>query len=870
MNKRPIILRTVIFAIIIVVFFLEINPLAPLDFYKTFKSLLKNPDSPVAAKLISEAKAAQIKDRNTYPSIALLDAADKSGIELKSLVKSQGNKLEVNRDVISLVRQKASSSIRLGLDLNGGVEFLLELVPDEDFLKKIKAESKGKKDNAEEFKKRFENRFQYYRDLAIETLRTRMEAQKIFEAEISPAGGHYVSLKVPVVSNDEKLKLLELIKMSAKLRFCLVLKDNANKVNEYLTNPKSFVTPSGYKLMEMAEFRKGKKAKVSRYFIERRWSMSGKNITEAFPSLDQFGQRQIILRFNNQGAKHFAKLTSENVGRQLAIVLDNKLYSAPSINMAITGGSAEISGQFSQEECKAISDALVSGSLPFEINVEGIFNTAPTLGKANVANGIYAGIIALIIVVLFISIYYLRAGLVAVFALTVNVILVLGALAAFDATLTLPGIAGIILTMGMAVDANVLIFERIREELNKGKSLSTAISQGYQHAFVTIIDANVTTLFTALILMKVGTGPVKGFAITLSIGIFTSVFTALFLTRLIFDYFERFFKFKTMTMCSWLKNPKFDFLGKRKIAFVISVTLIIFSIIFCLTKGSNMLGIDFTGGTQFTFSYQDRVPIQDIRDSLKAQGYDAKITYKTSLGAQADNKKLEILIRKNVVIEGKGKDEKLISPKEKIKLLLNTKFANAKFAGGNESSLGGLVGWEFSKSAIYAIVLAFLGIIIYISIRFEFAYAIASIVALMHDVIIATGIFVLCGNEVSLPVVAALLTIIGYSLNDTIVVFDRIREGLALNPDMHYKKVINMSINKTLSRTILTSLTTLLVLVILFFFGGIAINDFVLVMLLGVIIGTYSSIFVASPIVAYWHRKIGIKAKDGELIEIEQ
>ena len=621
--------------------------------------------------------------------------------------------------------------------------------------------------------------------------------------------------------------------------------------------------------MKMEEFRKGKKAKVSMFFIKKRWDMSGKNVSEAFPSLDQFGQRQIILRFNNKGAKHFAKLTSDNIGRQLAIVLDNKLYSAPTIQTAITGGSAEISGKFSQEECKAISDALVSGSLPFEIKVEAIFNTDPTLGKANVVNGIWAGIIALIVVVLFISIYYLRAGLVAIFALAVNVILVLGALAAFDATLTLPGIAGIILTMGMAVDANVLIFERIREELNKGKNLSTAITQGYQHAFVTIIDANLTTLFTALILMKVGTGPVKGFAVTLSIGIFTSVFTALFLTRLIFDYFERFFKFKTMTMCSWLKDPKLDFLGKRKIAFGISATLIIFSLVFCLTKGSNMLGIDFTGGTQFTFSYEDRVPIQEIRDTLKQQGYDAKVTYKTSLGAQADNKKLEILIRKNVKIED-NKGEKIVSPKEKIGALLNAKFTKAKFAGGHESSLGGLVGWEFSKSAIYAIVLAFLGIILYISIRFEFAYAIASIIALMHDVIIATGIFVLCGNEVSLPVVAALLTIIGYSLNDTIVVFDRIREGLTLNPDMHYKKVINMSINKTLSRTILTSLTTLLVLIILFFFGGIAINDFVLVMLLGVIIGTYSSIFVASPIVAYWHKKIGMRAKDGELIKVEQ
>ena len=868
MNKRPLILRTVIFLAIILIFFFEISPLTPRDFYKTFNSMLKNSDDPAATKLVTEAKAIQEKNPNIYPSIALLEAADKSGVELKNLIKLHGNKAEYNRDVISLIRKEASSSIRLGLDLNGGVEFLLELVPDEEFLSNIRKESKDAKENVEQAKERLESQFQRYRDIAIETLRSRMEAQKIFEAEISPAGGHYVSLKVPVVSPDEKLKLLELIKMSAKLRFCLVNPNNAQLVSQYLADPKSFTVPSGYRLMKMEEFRKGKKARQSWYLIRKRWSMSGKDITEAYPSLNQYNKREILLRFNTEGGKNFAKLTSENVGKPLAIVLDNKLYSVANISEPITDGSARISGQFSQEEAKAISDALVSGSLPFQIKVGGIFDTDPTLGKANVTNGIWAGILALIVVIVFITVYYLRAGLVAVFALAVNVILVLGALAAFDATLTLPGIAGIILTMGMAVDANVLIFERIREELNAGKNLPTAIAQGYQHAFVTIIDANLTTLFTALILMKVGTGPVKGFAVTLSIGIFTSVFTALFLTRLIFDYFERFFRFKTMHMCAWLKDPSFDFLGKRKVAFAISATLIIFSLSFCSFKGLDMLGIDFTGGTQFTFDYQERVAIQKIRDLLKKEGYEAKVTYKTSLGAQADNQKLEILIRKNVNIESEGKN--VSSPKDRIASLLKGEFPEAKFGGGNESSLGGLVGLEFAKSAILAIVLAFAGIILYISIRFEFAYAVASIVALLHDVIIATGIFVLCGNEVSLPVVAALLTIIGYSLNDTIVVFDRIREGLDLNPDMPYKQVINMSINKTLSRTILTSLTTLLVLIILFFFGGIAINDFVLVMLLGVIIGTYSSIFVASPIVAFWHKKIGIHAKDGEVVPVEK
>ncbi|MDD5729106.1 MAG: protein translocase subunit SecF, partial [Victivallales bacterium] len=504
--------------------------------------------------------------------------------------------------------------------------------------------------------------------------------------------------------------------------------------------------------------------------------------------------------------------------------------------------------------------------LPAPVNVVQNVTVGPTLGLDSIQRGFVSGLVGTGLVILFMIYYYRFSGLIADFALVLNILFMLAALGLFRATLTLPGIAGIILTMGMAVDANVLIFERIREELNAGKNLSTAIAQGYEHAFTTIIDANLTTLFTALILMKVGTGPVKGFAVTLSIGILTSVFTALFLTRLIFDYFDRFCRFKTMHMCVWLKNPKFDFLGHRKIAFAISSVLIVLSIAFCTSKGQNMLGIDFTGGTQFTFNYQKRVPIQEIRDVLGKNGFDAKVTYKTNIGAQADNQKLEVLIRENISIENKGQN--ISSPKERIASLLNAKFPAAEFTGGHESSLGGLVGWEFSKSAIWAIVLAFAGIVLYISIRFEFAYAIAAIIALLHDVIIATGIFVFCGNEVSLPVVAALLTIIGYSLNDTIVVFDRIREDLKLNPEMPYKQIINMSINKTLSRTILTSLTTLLVLVILFFFGGIAINDFVLVMLLGVIIGTYSSIFVASPIVAFWHKKIGIHAKDGKIIPV--
>ncbi len=854
MNKRPVILRTFIALVVILVFLVSVHPLAPRDFYDTFKAALQAEGDSQAQKLIAEAKKRQAADSSLHPSQALLQSADAEGVELKELVR--GKDLQVNQDVIGLIRKKSGSSIRFGLDLNGGVEFMLELAPDQEFIERVKAATKDDADAAVKFKERMETEFSRYRDIAIETLRSRMEAQKIFEAEISPAGGNYISLKAPLVSKDEKLKLLDLIKMSAKLRFHLVAEDNASLVKQYLDDPENFVPPIGYQMMETRETQKPGKAQQQIYFVQRRWKMDGRNIIDAFPSQDQFGQRKIILRFDTTGARRFGEVTSRNVGKMLAVVLDNKLYCAPVINQAIMGGSAEISGNFSNEEAVNISNALVSGSLPFQIKVVGIFDTDPTLGADNVKNGIYAGILALLVVALFMCCYYRRAGVVATVALGINLILVLGALAAFDATLTLPGIAGIILTIGMAVDANVLIFERIREELNKKKGLMSAIDIGYSKAFTTILDANLTTLFTALILMKVGTGPVKGFAVTLSIGIMTSMFTALFLTRLMFDYFDRMFKYRDMKMFHLLSSPAYDFLGKRRIAFVVSIVLMVCSLTICAIKGRNILGVDFTGGTRITFDYKEHVPVSELENALK--NFDAKITYKSSM-AQTDNRKLEILIRKNIAIE--GDDEQATSPKEDIRKLLVGNFPQMALSGGQETSLGGLVGWEFSKSAMLAIFLSFIGIVIYIWVRFELAYGIAAIIALLHDVTIATGIFVALNyfgfsSEISLPVIAALLTIIGYSLNDTIVVFDRIRENLGIIKDKNYTQVINISINDTLSRTLLTSVTTLAVLIVLLIFGGIAIRDFVLVMLLGVVVGTYSSVFIASPVVAIWHRKI--------------
>lgn len=860
MDKRPLLLRTVILAIVVTLFVIAMYPLRERDYYQVFTEMLKDKKDPQAAELVASAKDLQAKNPQLYQSQALLMAADAKGVELRNKIKNR-NDLQDNRDVMSLIRKNASGTIRLGLDLAGGVEFYLELVPDENFLSKFKAATKNGGESREDLEKRMESEFNYYRDIAIEILRKRLESQKIFEAEIAPSGSSYVSLRAPIVAKDEKLKLLDLIKMSAKLRFRLVHSDNANMVQQYLADPQNFQIPMDYELMKTSEFRPGQEPLVNYYFVSRRPEMEGKDITMAMATKDEFGQRKIALRFNQQGAEDFARVTGNNVGRQLAIVLDGKLYCAPNINMAITGGSAEISGRFSEEEAKNIADALVSGSFPFQIKVNAVFDTDPKLGAANVSNGIWVGILSILCVAVFMVIYYRLSGLISIVALTLNIVLILGAMAAFNCTLTLPGIAGIVLTIGMAVDANVLIYERIREELNNGKTLFNAVNNGFDRALPSVLDANITTLLTSFILMYVGTGAIKGFAVTLSIGILTSLFTAIFVTRLIYDYLFKYFNFKKISMLTVFKNTNFNFLKQWKIAASISGLLILLCVTLLCVKGKEVLGVDFTGGTVVTFNYEKAVPQAKIEELLKKAGYsEPTITYKYNVGSATGERKVEILIRGDLTKDANGH-----SPKDTISELLNKQFPEAKFEGGLESSVGGLIGWEFTKYALWAIALSIVGIGAYITLRYEYTYAVSSVLALGHDVLAVLAIYLAMGRTISLTVVAAILTVIGYSINDKVVEFDRIRENNANIKGMAFSDIVNLSINQTLSRTLITSVTTFIVVFILYIGGGVAINDFVFIMMLGVIIGTYSSIFLAAPFVAKWNehriKKAAKKAK---------
>ena len=832
MNKKPVLLRTLLAIVTMVIFATAMYPLAPKDFYETFTGLLKNKEDKVAAELIADARARQAKDRDMFESQALLAAADEKGVNLADIIKGEG--LENNRDAMSMIRKKASSSIRLGLDLNGGVEFYLELLPDEDKKEEI------------------ENDFKHYRDVAIEQLRKRLENMKIFEAELAPSGERHIVLRAPIVTNDEKAKLRDMIQMSAKLHFRLVENASMEELAAYKADPNS--VPPGTEYMEYTAIENGKPV-VRGFLVAVRPEMDGKNIDRARAMRDQMGQRTISLTFNTQGAEDFKRVTENNVGRQLAIVLDGKLYCAPNIKEAISGGSASIFGNFTDEEAQTVANALQAGNFPFAIKVGAVFDTDPKLGRASVKNGIWVGVVSLIVVAIFMLIYYRLSGLLAVVALGLNMLLILGAMAAFDCTLTLPGIAGIVLTIGMAVDANVLVFERIREELLSGKKARAAVDAGYDRALSSVLDANITTLITAFILMYVGTGAIKGFAITLAIGILSSLFTALFVTRLVYDYFFRFFNIENLSMLQMLKKTNVDFVGKSKYAFAFSGALIVLCIVMLGIRGRGVLGIDFTGGTSITYSYAQKGNTTAMANALKAAGYnEPSVVYKSNVAAadDADREKLEVMLRGD-------SDERV---QQAIGKLLAEKFPECGInpASAHAQHLDGLIGKEFTKAALIAIVLALIGIGAYIVLRYEFIYALASVIALFHDVLVVLAIYLVAGKTIGLTTVAAFLTVIGYSINDTVVIFDRIRENNKMEKFSKLSENVNLAINQTLSRTLITTLTTFFVVFILWLAGGPELQEFTMVMMCGVIFGTFSSICIAGPIVSLLE---SIKARKG-------
>ncbi|MDF3130636.1 protein translocase subunit SecD [Kiritimatiellaeota bacterium B1221] len=794
--------------------------------------------------------------------------------------------------------------ITLGIDLSGGFRFVLDVdydsLPTEDDAKPTADERKRAQDQA------------------LEVLRNRIDASGTREAVIYKEDSGRIVFEIPGVGDDERQKLEDLIKRPAVLEFRLVHENNAELVSKLLADnvvPPGYrmVTVEGRKYYQLDEEFEGDRsadeykyqvASTGRispmyelmleeeevetfgkmfvpYYVDIRALLKGDAIKSSRPDYDEYGQVQVALSMTSEGTKEFYNITKQyspngtenpsDQGRLLAIIMDETLYSAPRLNDVIAGGSAVISGNFDYETAASLSNALNSGSLPVGIEILMQQSVEPTLGAESVMQGVKAALAGLAAVVIFMFVYYMLAGVVVNFALVLDAVLlplgmflaagILGIFApgggagATDInalpTLTLPGIAGLVLTIGMAVDANVLIFERIREEQKAGKRLASAVTAGYDKAFSTIFDANITTLLVAFILYTQGSGAIRGFAVMLTAGILVSMFTALFFTRMGFDLITRTSIDKIKMLSLLPDNLNIQFLSKQKIALALSSLILIGTAVNIGMKGKDVLGIDFTGGASMLYEVLEGedhavAPTEDeVRDLLSGEGVqEAVIQYQTLIkeGNEADERTLQVRV-----------DSEYSEITQKV--------IEANYAEGNGFTLlqndviGPQVGEELRAKGIKAILFALLGIVIYITLRFEFAFAIGTITALAHDVLLTVGIYCLFGRQLSLPIVAALLTIVGYSANDTIVVFDRIREDLKLLKGKPYKEIANLSINQTLSRTLLTSITTLVTVVMLLIFGGGAIFDFALALCIGVLVGTYSSIFVATPVMLLWHKE---------------
>lgn len=583
-------------------------------------------------------------------------------------------------------------------------------------------------------------------------------------------------------------------------------------------------------------------------------AMEGDVVTDANEEFGQYSSTaEVSMEMNAEGAKQWKRLTADNIGKSVAIVLDGYVYSYPTVQAEISGGRSSITGDFTLDEAKDLANILKSGKLPAPARIIEEAIVGPSLGKEAISAGMFSFIFALIVVLIYIALYYSSAGLAANIALLVNIFFIFGVLASIGAVLTLPGIAGIILTIGMSIDANVLIYERIREEMKNGKGLKLAVTDGYNSAYSAIIDANVTTLLTAIILYTFGTGPIKGFATTLLIGILTSLFAAIFITRLIIS--ARLDKGKTISFATKMtqrafQNINIDFIGKRKIFYILSSVVILLGIGSLITKGLNF-GVDFVGGRTYVVRFDDAVDNEAVRSALSAVFVDENGKSSTAQVKTfgPDN---QVKITTSFMIQSKDiTTDKVVESK----LAEGLATTGLEYEIMSSQKVGATIADDIKDAALWSVIFSLIVIFLYILVRFrKWQFSLGAIVSLAHDVLIVLSVFSIFYGilpfslEIDQAFIAAILTIIGYSINDTVVVFDRMREYLNNNKKKGLHATANDALNSTLSRTFNTSLTTFVVLLIIFISGGEVIKGFMFALMVGVVVGTYSSLFIASTI----------------------
>lgn len=807
--------------------------------------------------------------------------------------------------------------LRFGLDLKGGTSFTLGV--DKDKLREtIIAANPALSNETAAVEKKIQDTLQGCDARIIQVVRRRIDGMGMNEPVIQGMKDHRLLVQLPGVDEETRKAAKRSLQSAAFLEFRLTHPRNDELVGKLMA---SDACPEGYErggsgFVRAANFnevasRKGYAARLSsfrvpdpryQFMLEKcsdgsfrpafvcrtppvKEPITGEYLTSASVERDPAGSLAIAFSFNSKGAKLFSETTRNYVahgpknrsdrGRQLAIILDDTLVSAPVIQSEI-GARGQITGHFTAAEAQQLANDLNAGALPAPLTILAESSVAPTVGEDAINAGMIAAGLGFALVALFMFFYYWFTGLVANVALFLDVALLPAALVlvanvlgvfAKDATmggtgtlslpvLTMPGIAGLVLTLGMAVDANVLIFERIREEFEANHAAGTAIKNGYGRAFTAILDSNITTIVTGTILFVVGTGPVRGFAITLTAGVILSMFTAVVVTRLLLDNFVDGNRTKPFRMLKVFKNvPHIPFVKLGRVAFfasfgVIAVSLAIFAIRLVNNRAS-VLAVDLTGGTSIVYSLdQSKMPsVGDVRKTIDPFDNAAIIQYQQGVSDAT------LLVKTGETAETeKGKALENHDVGGYVTRLLQAKFPDANLKQVSVDEVGSMVGADLKKSGTWAVILSLCAILIYVGFRFELGFGLGAIVALAHDALISLGLFSLCGRQVSLIVVTAILTIIGYSVNDTIVVFDRIREDLHKDQRTPFKELCDHAINTTLSRTVITSLTTLFAVLALFCFGDGSVFDFALTMLIGIIAGTFSSMFIATPVMVWWYR----------------
>jgi SecD/SecF fusion protein len=697
---------------------------------------------------------------------------------------------------------------------------------------------------------------------SLEILRNRIDQFGVAEPVIIRQGEDEIVIQLPGVKDPERA--LKLLGDTAQLEFRIVADATGLNLQELVAQAKaakqwqegesvsklnralqSSLPDNTSLYFEKDVDKQTQQERLTPILLENKILMTGDMIKDAQVRIGgNFNEPYVSLDMTGRGGKVFAHITEKNVGNRMAIVLDDVVRSAPVIRERILGGSAQISGSFTHEEAADLAIVLRVGALPAPVDIVQNMTVGASLGQDSINKGLSSGVFGAIMVLAFMLIYYRLSGLIANTALILNILLLFSGLAVLNATLTLPGIAGIILSIGMAVDANVLIFERMREEYALGKSVRSSVDGGFGNAFSTIVDSQVTTLITALALFMFGTGPIKGFAITLSLGIIFNLFAALFFSRLMFDTINSVRPMKRLNFSLFLKKPDLNYLKIKNFTFAFSAVMVVIGLVALvqIVRGSANLGVDFSGGSLLQYKASQDFTMAEVRDAFSKNNM-------TDINLQ------EVENEHRLIVKIKKSEAVVANLQESVGSILSVELPEKQFTLESQSEIGSSVSSVLRNKAIQAIFISLAGVIIYLAIRFDIRFGLAAATATFHDVMVVLGLCWLMNIEITLLLVTALLTLAGYSLNDSVVVFDRIRENMRKSEEHSLMRNINDSINQVLSRTIVTSLTTSIVLLALFFLGGAVIHDFALVLLIGILVGTYSSIFIASPVLTLWGEK---------------